>query len=157
MHGIKYHAMPPMKRFRDMEQLSGGEKTMAALALLFAIHSCVAPVRRRRSRFAATIHRRSSCSTRWTLPSTRPTSAASRATARVRALFSMVSTDRSAELADPSFQFIVISLKAAFFENASALVGIYRDGGSKTVTLDVCISSLVSWTDSPSQLGKYVE
>ena len=30
--------MPPMKRFRDMEQLSGGEKTIAALALLFAIH-----------------------------------------------------------------------------------------------------------------------
>lgn len=28
-----------MKRFRDMDQLSGGEKTMAALALLFAIHS----------------------------------------------------------------------------------------------------------------------
>ena len=39
--GIKYHAMPPMKRFRDMEQLSGGEKTIAALALLFAIHRCV--------------------------------------------------------------------------------------------------------------------
>lgn len=37
--GIKFHAMPPMKRFRDMEQLSGGEKTVAALALLFAIHS----------------------------------------------------------------------------------------------------------------------
>ncbi|KAG1472974.1 hypothetical protein G6F56_001225 [Rhizopus delemar] len=36
--GIKYHAMPPMKRFRDMEQLSGGEKSVAALALLFAIH-----------------------------------------------------------------------------------------------------------------------
>lgn len=41
MHGIKYHAMPPLKRFRDMDQLSGGEKTMAALALLFAIHSYV--------------------------------------------------------------------------------------------------------------------
>lgn len=39
LSGVKYHAMPPMKRFRDMEQLSGGEKTMAALALLFAIHS----------------------------------------------------------------------------------------------------------------------
>ena len=37
--GIKYNAMPPMKRFRDMDQLSGGEKTVAALALLFAIHS----------------------------------------------------------------------------------------------------------------------
>lgn len=30
-----------MKRFRDMEQLSGGEKTIAALALLFAIHRFV--------------------------------------------------------------------------------------------------------------------
>ena len=25
--GIKYHAMPPMKRFREMEALSGGEKS----------------------------------------------------------------------------------------------------------------------------------
>lgn len=40
LHGIKYTAMPPTKRFRDMEQLSGGEKTVAALALLFAIHRC---------------------------------------------------------------------------------------------------------------------
>jgi structural maintenance of chromosome 1 len=37
--GVRFSAMPPTKRFRDMEQLSGGEKTMAALALLFAIHS----------------------------------------------------------------------------------------------------------------------
>jgi structural maintenance of chromosome 1 len=39
MGGLKFNAMPPMKRFRDMEQLSGGEKTVAALSLLFAIHS----------------------------------------------------------------------------------------------------------------------
>lgn len=38
LHGIKYTTMPPTKRFRDMEQLSGGEKTVAALALLFSIH-----------------------------------------------------------------------------------------------------------------------
>ena len=38
LHGIKYTAMPPTKRFRDMEQLSGGERTVAALALLFSIH-----------------------------------------------------------------------------------------------------------------------
>jgi structural maintenance of chromosome 1 len=38
LHGIKYTAMPPTKRFRNMEELSGGEKTVAALALLFAIH-----------------------------------------------------------------------------------------------------------------------
>ncbi|KAE9352753.1 Structural maintenance of chromosomes protein 1 [Phytophthora fragariae] len=39
LNGMKYHAMPPMKRFREMEHLSGGEKTVAALALLFAIHN----------------------------------------------------------------------------------------------------------------------
>lgn len=37
--GVKFNAMPPNKVFRDMEQLSGGEKTVAALALLFAIHT----------------------------------------------------------------------------------------------------------------------
>lgn len=41
LHGIKYTAMPPTKRFRDMDQLSGGEKTVAALALLFSIHRSV--------------------------------------------------------------------------------------------------------------------
>ncbi|KAG1701853.1 hypothetical protein DVH05_010345 [Phytophthora capsici] len=39
LNGMKYSAMPPMKRFREMEHLSGGEKTVAALALLFAIHN----------------------------------------------------------------------------------------------------------------------
>ena len=41
--GIKYFAVPPTKRYRDMDQLSGGEKTVAALALLFAIHRCGRP------------------------------------------------------------------------------------------------------------------
>ncbi|ETI57448.1 hypothetical protein F443_00267 [Phytophthora nicotianae P1569] len=39
LSGMKFNAMPPMKRFREMEELSGGEKTVAALALLFAIHN----------------------------------------------------------------------------------------------------------------------
>jgi structural maintenance of chromosome 1 len=37
--GTRYHATPPMKRYMAMEQLSGGERTMAAMALLFAIHA----------------------------------------------------------------------------------------------------------------------
>lgn len=41
LYGIKYSAMPPTKRYRDMSQLSGGEKTVAALALLFSIHRYV--------------------------------------------------------------------------------------------------------------------
>ncbi|KAG8346078.1 putative structural maintenance of chromosome (SMC) family protein [Trypanosoma vivax] len=37
--GTTYHATPPMKRYMPMELLSGGERTMAALALLFAVHA----------------------------------------------------------------------------------------------------------------------
>ncbi|TBU10506.1 SMC-like chromosome segregation protein [Hamiltosporidium tvaerminnensis] len=35
--GIKYHVMPPRKRFREIKDLSGGEQSIASLALLFAI------------------------------------------------------------------------------------------------------------------------
>lgn len=41
--GTAYHVTPPLKRFMPMELLSGGERTMAALALLFSIHA-VSPV-----------------------------------------------------------------------------------------------------------------
>ena len=41
--GIKFTAMPPAKRFRDMHLLSGGEKTLAAMALLFAVHAYSSP------------------------------------------------------------------------------------------------------------------
>lgn len=41
--GIKFTAMPPAKRFRDMHLLSGGEKTLAAMALLFAVHAYQKP------------------------------------------------------------------------------------------------------------------
>lgn len=40
LDGINYNCVAPGKRFRPMDNLSGGEKTVAALALLFAIHRC---------------------------------------------------------------------------------------------------------------------
>jgi structural maintenance of chromosome 1 len=39
-----------------------------------------------------------------------------------------------------SFQFVVISLKGTFYEQANGLVGIWRDvdgGSSRTLTLDL--------------------
>ncbi|ORY92949.1 P-loop containing nucleoside triphosphate hydrolase protein [Leucosporidium creatinivorum] len=110
LHGIKYHAMPPMKRFRDMDQLSGGERTMASLSLLFAIHSY------HPSPFFVLDE--------------------------VDAALDNTNVARVARyvqnIASPDFQFIVISLKNAFFEQAASLVGIYRqDGGSKNLTLDL--------------------
>ncbi|VDM52681.1 unnamed protein product [Angiostrongylus costaricensis] len=39
LEGIQYNCVAPGKRFRPMDNLSGGEKTVAALALLFAMHA----------------------------------------------------------------------------------------------------------------------
>ncbi|EGB12562.1 hypothetical protein AURANDRAFT_70503 [Aureococcus anophagefferens] len=36
--GVSFHATPPSKRFCEISQLSGGERTLASLALLFAVH-----------------------------------------------------------------------------------------------------------------------
>uniref|UniRef100_A0A673H919 Structural maintenance of chromosomes protein n=1 Tax=Sinocyclocheilus rhinocerous TaxID=307959 RepID=A0A673H919_9TELE len=41
LDGINYNCVAPGKRFRPMDNLSGGEKTVAALALLFAIHRLI--------------------------------------------------------------------------------------------------------------------
>ncbi|EEP82815.1 conserved hypothetical protein [Uncinocarpus reesii 1704] len=112
LDGIKYHAMPPLKRFRDMEHLSGGEKTMAALALLFAIHS----------------YQPSPFFVLDEVDAALDNTNVARIANYIR------------DHAAPGMQFIVISLKTGLFQNSEALVGIYRDqsaNSSKALTLDV--------------------
>lgn len=110
--GIRYHAMPPMKRFRDMDQLSGGEKTMAALALLFAIHT-YQPA---------------------------PFFVLDEVDAALDAQNVANVSHYIREHASDRFQFIVISLKASLYERSQGLVGVYRDQeahSSASVTLDL--------------------
>lgn len=110
--GVNYHTMPPAKRFRDMEHLSGGEKTMAALALLFAIHSYQPSPFFVLDEVDAALDN-----------------------ANVQKLVTYVRSH-----AGPGMQFIVISLKTGFFQGSEALVGVYRDQGansSKALTLDL--------------------
>jgi structural maintenance of chromosome 1 len=110
--------MPPLKRFRDMEHLSGGEKTMAALALLFAIHSYQPSPFFVLDEVDAALDN-----------------------ANVAKLLAYIQRNSG-----PGMQFIVISLKAGLFEGSETLVGVMRDQGinsSKTLTLDVSRSLLV--------------
>lgn len=112
LDGIKYHAMPPLKRFRDMEHLSGGEKTMAALALLFAVHSYQPSPFFVLDEVDAALDN-----------------------ANVAKIANYIR-----DHAGPGMQFIVISLKTGLFQGSEALVGIYRDQAantSKALTLDV--------------------
>lgn len=115
LSGIKYHAMPPLKRFRDMEHLSGGEKTMAALALLFAIHS----------------YQPSPFFVLDEVDAALDNTNVERIKNYIR------------EHAGPGMQFIVISLKTGLFQDSESLVGVYRDqevNSSRTLTLDVSLS-----------------
>ncbi|KAI1864836.1 hypothetical protein JX265_004156 [Neoarthrinium moseri] len=112
LSGIKYHAMPPLKRFRDMEHLSGGEKTMAALALLFAIHSYQPSPFFVLDEVDAALDN-----------------------ANVEKIKNYIR-----EHAGPGMQFIVISLKTGLFQDSESLVGVYRDqevNSSRTLTLDL--------------------
>jgi structural maintenance of chromosome 1 len=112
LDGVKYNAMPPMKRFRDMDQLSGGEKTIAALALLFAIHSYHPSPFFVLDEVDAALDN-----------------------ANVAKVAKYIRNN-----ARPGFQFVVISLKSSLFVQSEALVGIYRDqeeNSSKCLTLNV--------------------
>ncbi|KAI6361668.1 hypothetical protein MCOR25_006413 [Pyricularia grisea] len=112
LSGIKYHAMPPLKRFRDMEHLSGGEKTMAAMALLFAIHSFQPSPFFVLDEVDAALDN-----------------------ANVDKIKKYIR-----EHAGPGMQFIVISLKPGLFQDSESLVGVYRDqdvNSSRTMTLDL--------------------
>ncbi|KAF2815257.1 mitotic cohesin complex [Mytilinidion resinicola] len=110
--GLTYNAMPPLKRYREMNELSGGEKTIAALALLFAIHSF------QPSPFFVLDE--------------------------IDAALDNVNIARVARYvqkhAGPGMQFIVISLKAALFQESEGLVGVMRDQSkmtSRVVSLDL--------------------
>lgn len=116
--GIKYHAMPPLKRFRDMEHLSGGEKTMAALALLFAVHSFQPSPFFVLDEVDAALDN-----------------------ANVEKIRNYIR-----EHAGPGMQFIVISLKTGLFQGSESLIGVFRDqevNSSKTLTLDVSFVKLL--------------
>eukprot|EP00429_Kryptoperidinium_foliaceum_P067731 CAMPEP_0176050074 /NCGR_PEP_ID=MMETSP0120_2-20121206/24886_1 /TAXON_ID=160619 /ORGANISM="Kryptoperidinium foliaceum, Strain CCMP 1326" /LENGTH=1306 /DNA_ID=CAMNT_0017383505 /DNA_START=96 /DNA_END=4016 /DNA_ORIENTATION=+ len=110
--GMKFNAMPPMKRFRDMEQLSGGEKTVAALALLFAIHS---------------FH-----------PA--PFFVMDEVDAALDNVNLLKVCNYIQQRSRADCQCIVISLKDMFYERSDSLVGICKDVGtnsSQTMTLDL--------------------
>lgn len=113
LDGINYNCVAPGKRFQPMSNLSGGEKTVAALALLFAIHSYQpAPFFVLDEIDAA-------------LDNTN--------IGKVASFISMQT--------ETHFQCIVISLKEEFYGHAQALVGICPDPGdctiSRVLTLDL--------------------
>ncbi|XP_006899597.1 PREDICTED: structural maintenance of chromosomes protein 1B-like [Elephantulus edwardii] len=113
LEGISYNCVAPGKRFMPMDNLSGGEKCVAALALLFAVHSFrPAPFFVLDEVDAA-------------LDNT-----------NIGKVSSYIK-----EQTQEQFQMIIISLKEEFYSKADALIGIYPEHEdcmfSRVLTLDL--------------------
>ncbi|KAK3564796.1 hypothetical protein QTP86_027827, partial [Hemibagrus guttatus] len=125
--GISYNCVAPGKRFMSMDNLSGGEKSIAALALVFAIHSFrpapffvldevdaaldntnIGKARRHSPPFLLLI-------TKLNLYFYFRIYLQSRVTSFIR------------EQSRNNFQVIVISLKEEFYSRSDALLGVYSE------------------------------
>uniref|UniRef100_A0A8C3A122 Structural maintenance of chromosomes protein n=1 Tax=Cyclopterus lumpus TaxID=8103 RepID=A0A8C3A122_CYCLU len=111
--GINYNCVAPGKRFMSMDNLSGGEKAIAALALVFAIHSF------RPAPFFILDE----------VDAALDNTNIGKVTSFIR------------EQSRENMQIIVISLKEEFFSKADALLGVYSDFEecmfSRILTLDL--------------------
>ncbi|XP_034541562.1 structural maintenance of chromosomes protein 1B [Notolabrus celidotus] len=111
--GINYNCVAPGKRFMAMDNLSGGEKAIAALALLFSIHSF------RPAPFFILDE----------VDAALDNTNIGKVTSFIR------------EESRQNMQIIVISLKEEFFSKADALLGVYSDFDecmlSRILTLDL--------------------
>ncbi|EPZ36015.1 RecF/RecN/SMC domain-containing protein [Rozella allomycis CSF55] len=130
LSGVKFNVTPPTKRFRDIDDLSGGEKTVAALALLFSIQNF------KPSPFFVLDE----------VDAALDNSNVAKVARYLRNLSNNKQqrnrgvSDEQIKLDHKSPQFIVISLKRQLYEKADSLVGVYRNqevNGSAILTLDL--------------------
>lgn len=127
--GILFSVMPPKKSWKNISNLSGGEKTLASLALVFALHSFKpTPIYVMDEIDAALDFRNVSIVANYIKERTRDA------------------------------QFIVISLRNNMFELADRLVGIYKtQQRTKSVTIDPAtfsVGNFIAGTVKPEDKQK---
>ncbi|KAG8380420.1 hypothetical protein BUALT_Bualt06G0013500 [Buddleja alternifolia] len=130
LYGIKYSATPPTKQYRDMSQLSGGEKTVAALALLFSIHRVLVNFKE-----TAVLEDRFEV-----VDAALDNLNVAKVASFIRSKSCGAATSNLDVEFVSGFQSIVISLKDSFYDKDEALVGVFRDsdrGCSRTLTFDL--------------------
>jgi structural maintenance of chromosome 4 len=106
--GVLFSVMPPKKSWKHIGQLSGGEKTLSSLALVFALH-----------RYAPT-----------------PFYVMDEIDAALDTRNVSIIAHYIRERTKGNAQFIVVSLCSNMFELAGRLVGIYKGLSTHTVLLD---------------------
>ena len=144
--GVRYSFQPPGKTFMEPGGQSGGEKTVAALALLFGMHhyrpapflvmdeidAALDPVNVHK--VASYIRKRA------TTRGGGSGGGGGARSSRFTASASSSSVASGGDDDDGGLQALVISLKDTFYEKAQGLIGVFRDvqsNSSGTLTLDL--------------------
>ncbi|KAM4675747.1 structural maintenance of chromosomes protein 1B-like [Discoglossus pictus] len=123
LEGISYNCVAPGKRFMPMDNLSGGEKSVAALALVFAMHSF------RPAPFFILDE----------VDAALDNTNIGKVTSYIK------------EQSREQFQMVVISLKEEFYSRADALIGVCTEQDeyffSQVLTLDLTVYEENAETD----------
>jgi len=122
LEGTTYNCVAPGKRFRPMDNLSGGEKTVAALALIFSIHAYQPSPFFVLDEIDAALDNTN--------------------IGKVAEYIKQMST---------KVQCIVISLKEEFYNKVDALVGIYPEQGDGCIASKVVSLDLSCYPEGPSE------
>jgi len=119
LEGVGYNCVAPGKRFRPMDNLSGGEKTVAALALLFAIHSYQPSPFFVLDEIDAALDN-----------------------TNINKVANYIRNQTK-----KNFQCIVISLKEEFYTKAESLVGVTADPDKECTTTNTCTLDLENYPE----------
>jgi structural maintenance of chromosome 4 len=129
--GILFSVMPPKKSWKNISNLSGGEKTLSSLALVFALHHYKPTPLYVMDEIDAALDFKNV-----SLPSLSPSEEVQRANTS-RAQVSIVAAYIKERTKNA--QFIVISLRNNMFELASRLVGVYKVNHMVSLNISVIL------------------
>ncbi|EJW03415.1 hypothetical protein EDEG_02235 [Edhazardia aedis USNM 41457] len=145
--GIILSIRPPKKSWKKLDVLSGGEKTMASIALVMAVHQYKPSFFYLLDEIDAALDYRNTCivaefikkCSLGVLKNSHSNFYIPEDHLNINQIIN-ITQDNNTSTVNEAFggaQFIIVSLRSGFIEQADTLVGVFKNVSSKTVTFDM--------------------